>query len=140
MSETTNHKPVTAGRELDALVAEKVMGWHDLWTGKVYGNLLGYLPSYKLREGTAADDPKNCPQAMDVPRFSSHLEAAWQVVEKLRQEHGEDFDFALTTNEPSTQWCCWILLGENNGAERQAPTAPLSICRAALAAIESEAR
>lgn len=60
------------GRELDALVAEKVMGWvyHPEWNKlaeRVYGDEPGL---FYLRD-------------RELPRYSENMSAVWEVVEKL---------------------------------------------------------
>ena len=57
-----------AGRELDALIAEKVMGW----------NLFAGEPGYGRRPNKFMSlilDP--------IPHYSTNIEAAWLVVEKI---------------------------------------------------------
>jgi hypothetical protein len=81
MADTLPRTPETlaAGRELDALVAEKVMGWRDVEPEC-------YTPSGKALCGTAPD-PSLSPWRNGrayVPRFSEDIGAAWQVVEHLR--------------------------------------------------------
>jgi len=88
-----NKSELEAGRELDALVAEKVMGWTDLqWaedfdddTGEKYMGLTGVAPigsPYASKDGTFRNG---------VPVYSTHLTDAMEVFEKLRQ---------------SGKWCC----------------------------------
>jgi len=65
---------MNAGRELDALVAEKVMGWRDVtdrrhndgkWTGL-----------YDVDDSHSVID--------DLPYYSIDISAAWQVVSRMR--------------------------------------------------------
>lgn len=115
-----------AGRELDALVAEKVM-----------------------------DDPVDrqivdehgfeiilCRSHLVLPRYSTDIAAAWTVVEKL------DTDLWLIQvtrktgmNEMSLRW--WVELRSLKDLARDpfevaGDTAPLAICRAALKAVEGK--
>lgn len=62
------------GRELDALVAEKVMGINavDWVTGKEF-------PITSAIEALALSEA----QINQIPRYSTDIAAAWQVVEKL---------------------------------------------------------
>ena len=98
---------MNAGRELDALVAEKVMGWKD--PSPVFGLMEDV-------EGNA-----NFP-----PDYSTSIAAAWRVVEKWqgditvdrRNEH-----FKVTFYKPSYEYEVW------------AETLPLAICLAALKAV-----
>ena len=113
-----------AGRELDALVAEKVMGWRIKgkdWVDE-HGRYQGAVETYWV----IADGG---PSKGWHP--STDIAAAWLVVEKL----GWQYVFRLG-NRDDKWWCVlsvepdWQL--SDNCAE--APTAPLAICRAALAA------
>jgi hypothetical protein len=103
-----------AGRELDVLVAEKVMGWTNLRTTKA-----------GMRRGTPAEYPHI---GHEVPPYSTDMSAAWEVVEKMREREGyagveSNHDLWEASMGP------WYVA--------TAETAPLAICRAALAAIAS---
>lgn len=113
-----------AGRELDALVAEKVLGWKR---GKRFGNGNGEweIPgrendSYKLT-------------CYRTPDYSTDIAAAWEIVEKLSMwvcpaNNGHDWTAGrLSLEEPSPEGGTW------------AETAPHAICLAALKAVESRA-
>lgn len=121
---------MTPSRELDALVATKVMGWIELHEERVLSNfahIVGRPPWYK---GSHAEARGAFPS---VPPYSSDIAAAWEVVEKLKTL---GWNIALTN-------CCdayavwiskvWIddLVLES---DVKAPTAPLAICLAALKA------
>jgi hypothetical protein len=131
---------VKAGRELDALVAEKVMGWEPvndpdtgLWWRVPKG---GYNPS-----GFQSEDAP--------PAYSTDIAAAWQVVEKITRplanirngewcldrlgyrccEHDEDGVHG--------EWRCSFRAYKGEDDEWvhvTASTAPLAICLAALKA------
>lgn len=117
---------MTAGRDLDALVAEKVMGW-------VRGKI-----------GPADDlSPVWFPQGPDsywtetVPRFSTDIADAWQVVEKLRQthcclnlhsDHAYAYSCSLIKNDDDPH-------EPHSGIGRTAETAPLAICLTALLSV-----
>ena len=119
-----------AGRELDIEIAEKIMEWER---GKRWGNGNGewiidgkpYIKHFISWELT--------------PRYSTSIEAAWQVLEKLREQ---GFAFAVQwmgRREPQQlpQNGKWIVVIEGHERDAiQAPTAPLAICRASLAAME----
>ena len=114
-------------RELDALVAEKVMGWTDIWTDGDY--FMAYPPHeqrimQKMGVGYAERYP--------IPNYSSEISAAWEVVEKMRQE-----GLTVTITTPPTGWKNWDVRGwdDNNNDNRfiaRADTAPRAICIAAL--------
>jgi hypothetical protein len=110
-----------SGEELDRAVAERVMGntlpevWSDPTVGPSHGDPGGYR--------------------IGVRPYSSSIEAAMQVVEKMRERH----------------WCISILNQFHEGprwyasfeaVEREAyasdDSLPTAICRAALAAIGSK--
>ncbi len=114
-----------AGKQLDALIAERIMGLlvrpaHDMeftsereWAYE--GNFVITSP-----EGYS---PSLCPS------FSTDIAAAWQVIEKLT-----DYDPQLTQwgyEDGSVGWMC-----DFEGTEAHAPTVALAICLAALKVID----
>jgi hypothetical protein len=105
-----------AGREMDALVAEKVMGWrlhphktHWMTNNNNFRRIGTFLPS---------DD----------------ISAAWEVVEKMKEKGrlylivSDDIGYKaeILLNDPVPM------------ATAQCDTAPLAICRAALLAVMEE--
>ena len=108
-----NYDDMPAGRELDALVAEKVMGQETTeWTDGLGGTGVTFFAP--------------------VEPYSTDIAAAWEVAEKLIQTLG------IAVEQPFHDgiWRCtifglwpkkWVCHGE---------TAPLAICRAALKAVE----
>ena len=113
-----------AGRELDALVAEKVMGWkvdneHPYTT---------YYDGIDFMGSNCEDD-----QAYWSP--STDIAAAWQVVEKMR-ERGYDTCVSNGERPPPNVWEAEIYVypGGLGGGCEKADTAPLAICLAALKA------
>jgi hypothetical protein len=128
---------MTAGRELDAIIAEKVMG------GKHVKESVPYtmIDPYTSEEMELFDhrDYWEFPQpdwkGLPLPRFSTSIADAWLVVEKL-VGRGRVFivkgDGLRTGNNPK-----WTVLCD--GVERvDADTAPLAICLAALKAVEGK--
>ena len=112
-----------AGEELDALMAEKVMGWErgksigkDVWCkGR---NVICYFHAWKP---------------------STSILSAWEVVQKLAVEpfawHIESLNL---TNGRVVWWACYWgdgKAGEILDYSADAPTAPLAICRTALLAV-----
>lgn len=107
-----------AGRDLDRLVAEKVMGLEvhkqaDVWL---------------INSGTGKA----------VPHYSTDIAAAWKVVEKLHAQAGPEGwevtinlqNFEPNTAEPFNGWIVTV------GCETaRASSAPLAICIAALLAV-----
>ena len=110
-----------AGRELDALVAEKVMGMRpgteDCWVDPAssYG---GQLP---------------------LAHYSTDIAAAWAVVENIKSLHPDDREeltFAMNYYPEDKIWRFgWESYGEFGQFSGDAETAPHAICLAALAAV-----
>jgi Phage ABA sandwich domain len=127
-----------AGRELDALIAERVMGLPALsvqdWQGKRLWHRRG--------------DDRLYTEA--VPYYSTDIAAAWQVVECIhawaplcggdRCDHFSiDAPALLSNPEPPALWA--VGWHDYAGGERicsleaTADTVPLAVCRAALLAL-----
>jgi hypothetical protein len=113
-----------AGREMDKLVAEKVMGWSGFCCYAAEEDLWGVPPDGK-GEGLELNVP--------IPDYSWDIVAAWRVVERLAEIEG-----------PVS--VCWGIYGDEGnrasvmtmfgfGPGVVASTAPLAICRAALIAV-----
>ena len=106
-----------ASRCLDALVAEKVMGWHDCE---------GYWEDDKvIHTGAGGWYP------------STSISAAWEVVEKLGRAFSIDCISFVGMNECTAIFAA-VGTSWNDGAIGTAPTAPLAICRAALKAVNHD--
>jgi hypothetical protein len=124
-----NTTTMSAGRELDALIAEKVMG---------------SVPCDKWRPFTAypaqwVKDTGECyhaschPPQMGPPHYSTDIAAAWAVVERL-VVLGHPVELSLEPNDNGQ--CLCTLMAERMGEEATwGDTAPLAICRAALKAV-----
>jgi len=107
-----------AGRELDALVVEKVMGYrHHPWTQTI--------PEHWCRLPTG----ETCLFA-DLPHYSTSIAAAWEVVERL------PYRLVRIVREGGS-WYCTVgdELNYPMFAPIRADTAPLAICRTALKAV-----
>jgi hypothetical protein len=106
-----------AGREIDALVAEKVMG----------------LPGKTVIDGTT--------YYCGIDIYSTSISAAWEVVEKVKETKA-----IWVGNERDGEWMCLIgepnmnvLLPEAaTEADGFAPSEELAICRAALKSVGVE--
>lgn len=111
-----NIDEMQAGPELDALVAERVMGW---WATKDECSPTGTWPYRPI------SDPELygsfCP--------SRSIAAAWEVVEKLGPY------FSVEQYPGGRAWAAHFKTSYGTGA--YAPTAPLAICRAALKAVSN---
>jgi len=107
---------MSAGREMDALVAEKVMDVsgvrlsREVWTGCIDG------------------------QRNVILHYSTDIKDAWEIVKKLISE---SFDVTIESVNLATGIDWFASISNDDFAIRaSAQTAPLAICRAALAAYE----
>ena len=136
-----------AGRDLDALVAEKVMRRHvpaldemeavarQVWKvqpSAVYFNDLGGFSAW-MRDGL-------CHAEARIPPYSTNIAAAWEVVERLRNRFHARITTPFTAGEQF--FCGFTPLGITGWNGRPdfsagAETAPLAICLAALKAMEA---
>lgn len=118
-----------AGREIDALVAELVMGWTKVRKASTWESAaMIYSGTFVYTIGVTPDQKTN-----DViPYHSTDIAAAWQVVEKMRLVGVSMWIGPHLDNE----WAVQIKPSINNYHEFvRADTAPLAICRAALLAV-----
>lgn len=122
-----------AGPELDALVAEKVMGCNLIpHTNEKFGMTCGCRDKQHRHYEESLDDLLNA--------YSTDIAAAWKVVEKLQKE-ALIIVVDISDADPPIE-CCVETRGysENNGARwvASAATAPLAICRASLKTVQNE--
>ncbi len=120
-----------AGRELDALIAEKVMGWTHVHLTAA-GHTRGRNPKLKNVQ-TEGDRRRYMPQRdTGVPRFSTETGEAWKLVERL----GEYFGFAkLEISDFSADDHPHWMAEVNGKGGAVAETPALAICLAALEAV-----
>lgn len=106
-------------RELDALIAEKVMGWRRTthWSGSTPISCLVH-PT----DGSVLPD--------DFPHYSTNIGAAWQVIALC-----QSYKVGNPSNEGNTFASLQI---KGRSAFMLAPTAPRAICLAALTVMEEE--
>lgn len=116
------------GRELDALVAEKVMGWPPIGEGE----------PYRLHQHRGGVIANGIPQRFNsgvIPltwQPSTDIAAAWQVVEAMRPEYGfwidgdDGYIVEFQHGMPG--------MTDYRHGRAFAPTAPEAICKAALLA------
>lgn len=122
------------GRELDALIAEKVMGW------KLKYNDYGKNPHWVNSESKAVhyDDHFNtCPADEFSP--STDIKDAWEVVEHFTKK-GQDL--RIQSEKDGTFWRCYItdekdVFKEHWNVEN-VWDAPYAICLAALKTISEQ--
>lgn len=109
------------GRELDALIAEKVMGWTRLEHS---------APDALVPAGA---DPSQRINLTFVPRYSTDISSAWEVVEKLG---AEGFSLHLKAhrheNPPKGEEHEAFFWSNLVHREAFASTTPHAICLAAL--------
>lgn len=103
---------MTADRELDALVAEHVMGY-EMWEG------IAFYPKYYVPEYDRT-------YTRDVPFYSTDIAAAWEVVERMRPR----FMVKLTTSVEDKWWVEF-----KDDVRVYCDTLQEAICKAALLAI-----
>lgn len=152
-----------AGRELDAQIAEQVMGVpcaHDVeympHAEVVAANRKAFLadfgqeapPTWEGDTGEGTDfEPRWCSKChvevssgrtgIRAPAYSTDLGAAWQVVEKMRAD-GWEFSLSDTSEGDTKPFdMVFYLPGVEVVENEVAATAPLSICLAALKALET---
>ena len=131
---------LSAGRELDDMVSEKIMGWKYQQSSpdpkkyfcREYGNDAGWW----LRPNTTRDDMIwSCASCSPPPEYSADITAAWEVLNRLPLDLWPEVGRMNTGS-----WYCEIVQGApwptgvGYLAREVAETAPLAICRAALKA------
>jgi hypothetical protein len=123
-----------AGRELDTLVAEKVMG---LTADKEHCPYCGA----EMWIGALRSRCSSCSEWRYgwYKNYSDDISAAWEVIEKL-ETHPDQILFSLVRKGAEMhllKWCAEFrkCLGSQKYYYAEAKTAPLAICRAALLAV-----
>lgn len=121
-----------AGRELDALIAEKVMG------GKAFpARQPTREGSYGTREYDLTQEPVFDwipPSGIlsELPEFSTDIAAAWLVVEKMR-DNGHLANIGHGQGDlPARRIFFADFISRRKRTHESAETLPLAICRAAL--------
>lgn len=136
---------MSGGREMDARIATEVMGW----TRRVRKGArpLSATDDWKPPEGDLEIDfywlwapPGLSPEThwRALPKYSSDIAAAFQVVERVKELGFEVFE--VHNHCPDAPWCalfCSEKINEANLYEGQGDTAPEAICRAALCALRA---
>ena len=127
-------KEMTAGRECDALVAEKVMGY------TLSELSLPAYPKYKLFD---IESGEFSGYVKEVPHYSTDIADAWEVVKRMpipfKLEKCWEKAYQIGPEGWSACWCtdadcegCNENSRCTNGDDAWAETAPLAICRYAL--------
>ena len=73
------------GRELDALVARKIMGWFDIGHDTSIDEWMGRPSDY--------DAKKYGQMYVGLPHYSTDIAAAWEVLKKMINTTGPDGDY-----------------------------------------------
>lgn len=133
---------ISAGRELDALIAEHVMGWiySDAWKQLVpFGHADPPLWSeweWDIDKAEFTKHPVNMMSGVSyrgdkpyIPEYSTDIAKAWEVVEKMGSYKIETMHHANGTKHRVSFWNGMM------GFPVEAETAPLAICRSALLAM-----
>lgn len=118
---------IKPGKELDALIAEKVMGWERKCIGDDY-----YLENPRAHHLSKY----NAPQP-----YSTHIAAAWEVVEKIVEDTGMEYVFwSLAGDNKRNVFQFVEKKGENNyiKAYEEGETLSHAICKTALKAVGVE--
>lgn len=157
-----NETVLHAGRELDALVAERVMGWtrvrnepavyptkSEHSSGQVIIAPRGWMNPdgdvlHGQRPGTEPDDNY---AIADIPHYSTRIGAAWQVLEKMREMGWQITLHCAESPVRPSDWAPFVAtpfrLEPEPNPDREiavmhnrnpgvGDTAPEAICRAAL--------
>ena len=142
------------GRALDALVAEKIFGWVWIRSLAHYPPPRGrewqreLCPGDKVPKPSEAgdwlpahgDEPANETTQIwegSIPRYSTDIAAAWQVLEHLKTLGDYPEEVLMLSWNPRSDW--WVHSERYpRSIEVNAETAPLAICLAALAAVGVE--
>lgn len=126
---------IPAGAVLDRFVAEKVMGWALCSSN-------GLTP-WHWWEGDGVDALSDGGQLFadcaGVPAWnpSEDIAHAWEVIERMKALHGVwaiEEDEAVQDGE-EFGWQAEVLIQGDRAYRARGATAPLAICRAALAAV-----
>jgi len=137
-----------AGRDLDALVAEKVIGisvkWLDCGDGRFPYKQTTLARNNQLMK--SGDTPVGLRPEGDIPEYSTDISAAWEVVEKIKDNPKYGGDFAVhfmrsPYRKPPSWWAGFYSSDYDNCFQfpwSEAETAALAICRFALLSITPE--
>ena len=123
-----------AGREMDALLAEKIMGY------TLSELSLPAYPKYKLFD---IESGEFSGYVKEVPHYSTNIADAWEVVKRMpipfKLEKCWEKAYQIGPEGWSACWCtdadcegCNENSRCTNGDDAWAETAPLAICRYAL--------
>ncbi len=121
-----------AGRELDAVVAAKVMGLQVYQATE--DDMIFTLEREFVQAGDYCYDVEHHMTRL-VPAYSTSIEAAWQVVERMIEQKYTYYVGGFGTEHEADFWMWNDDVGK---CVAIAPTAPHAICLAALAAVGAD--
>lgn len=134
-----------AGRDLDALVAEKVMGFtvhpQKAGTGVREGSITMLGPA--LEDGTrrsywhpSSPWVRDWSGVLDLPSYSTDIAAAWEVIKRVRSMiYSKRFGFEMHMHELASRRA-GLKLGLIDARSVILKFEPVDICLAALAAVD----
>lgn len=119
-----------SGRELDLIVAERVMGWRGV----------GYPAPGRHPDGVYTGQelmgyPVGSHNWCEVPYYSTDTAAAWKIVENLNARGWRVEVFSTARVGVDVQISKWGGPHHEGDYADSAPTAPHAICLAALRAV-----
>ena len=123
----TNANEMQAGLELDAMIAVEVMKWYETFPKGACPHIKHWYATTPCPHNAHDDAWRGC-----LPPFSTDIAAAWKVLEKLKS-----VGLQIDVGTHYSGWACGI----DNSTTRlwsSAPTAPIAICCAALAAARAK--
>lgn len=126
-----NIQDLKVGSELDALVAERVIGW------TICEHSRKGIPTAQS-SGRAMCSKQDCKGELHydfLDKYSIDISAAWKIVEFLRKE-GCDFDSFSSATRLQPGWSDVVFMSQVDEFSARAETLPLAICRAALLTVE----
>lgn len=129
-------KPMEAGRELDILIAEKVMGY--VWRKSAMTGRRCLYPPYAIpywmsEQATGSEPLVTDWERINFPRFSTDISDAWRVVEWLRSQY-TNVSMGAANGWGFSAWDVTMDDDYLNPVHGNADTLPHAICLAALKA------
>lgn len=120
------------GRDLDKIIAEKVMGWtncHEVDSAHAGTLLQGVKP------GEIPSIYTGAVRETYVPNYSTKIEAAWEVVEMFKEKG--DYKIEISAYPKDKLWTikAFHREGLSKSCTTSAETLPHAICLAALKSI-----
>lgn len=116
------------GRELDVLVAGKVMGWTEIKKVELNGGTgFQYLG---VKPGEVPSKYTGYKPTYSIPPYSTEIASAWEIMEKLKE-----FEPELSWSDEQHCWCVYLNKKPMDGSWPISEKASHIICLAALKVI-----